>query len=153
MGWLKAIVFLVLGILIGALSMTFDFEFVGSHMPGTTNVEFGFAELASVGLTAATVVLGCVALIVGIAAVFGYQSIRSASVNSAEKIAGEKLDGSLDEKVDLAILERLGPRIQELIDNAGKGGKLDEAFAKALYGTTIEEELDEGFDPNDKEIR
>ena len=68
MSWLKAVPFLILGIPIGLWLSAFDFEFVGSHLPGKSNVEFGFAELASIALTAATVALGCVALVVAVAA-------------------------------------------------------------------------------------
>lgn len=148
MNWLKNIIFLILGVPIGALLMTYEFDLVSSHMPEATQLKVGFAELASIGLTAATVALGSVALVVGIAAVFGFRSIQTESIRGAQREVARKLDDSLDARVDAAIIERLQPRIEAIIKSAGEGGAFDEAVAKTMYGSSYNE-LAEDFDSND----
>jgi uncharacterized membrane protein len=149
-----AIAFMLAGIGIGYLISTVSLR------PQTLT----YSELASVSLTAAAVAVGCVALIVTVAAVFGFQTIKNESVEKAKKeavaVLQQKLDKEVEEainerleqRVDTKIRQRLEPEIEKMLENAGDGGKFDNAVAKAIY-PNHSEELDREFDDGDIEER
>lgn len=83
----------------------------------SSSVEMSYADLATINLTVATVVLGGVALIVGIVAVFGFQVIRTESVSNAKSHVKEELP---------AMLERELSRMEN-------DGRLTRAVERAIY--------------------
>lgn len=80
-------------------------------------IEMSYADLAAVNLTAATIALGAVAVVVTIAAVFGFQVIRAASVSAAEN----RVEGDLPKLLE-AELRRME-----------RDGRLTRALERALY--------------------
>lgn len=81
------------------------------------SVDLSYSDLAAINLTVATVVLGGVALIVAVAAVFGFQIIRSESVSNAENRVKQELPGMLDR--ELGRMEN--------------DGRLSRAMERAIY--------------------
>ena len=139
---------LIFGTAIGILLMKFDFNFVGNSMLESTNVDVGFAELSSIVLTAATVVLGGVALAIGVVEIFGFQFIRAELIKNAEQVVRSRLDDSLDKRVEAEIVKRLVPQIDKMLEKAGRGGQLDKAVSRAMHGSA-EDELNPEFHPDD----
>jgi hypothetical protein len=114
-GFLK----IILGVFVGAaLVGLFNINFRILHSGVmSTNTDMTYADLAAVNLTAATVALGAVAVVVTIAAVFGFQVIRAASVSAAES----RVEGDLPKllEIELGRMER--------------DGRLTHALERALY--------------------
>lgn len=108
-----------IGLLVGAgLVMFLN---VNLHLFGGTSsqkaLDLSYSDLAAINLTVATVVLGGVALIVAVAAVFGFQIIRSESVSNAENRVKTELP---------SMLERELGRMEN-------DGRLSRAMERALY--------------------
>lgn len=81
------------------------------------DVEMSYAELAAINLTAATIALGAVAVVVTIAAVFGFQVIRAASVSAAES----RVEGDLQNL------------LQKELGRMERDGSLTRALERAIY--------------------
>lgn len=108
-----------IGVIVGAALVVFlnvNLHLFGGGTP-VKPVEMTYSDLAAINLTAATVVLGGVALIVAVAAVFGFQIIRSESVSNAENRVKEELP---------AMLERELGRMEN-------DGRLSRAMERAMY--------------------
>lgn len=103
----------------------FNFHILGRGALGPP-VRLSYADLASINLTAATVALGAVALVVAVAAVFGFQVIKSESVRAAEAKVVE----------DLPELVRIELR------KMAKNGQLRNAISTALYSDDLTYERD-----------
>lgn len=92
---------IAVGVFIGAVAVAF-FN-INFHMNDVRSVarpvEMGYADLASINLTVATVVLGGVALIVAVAAVFGFQVIRHEAVTNAEARVKADLPAMVDKEL------------------------------------------------------
>lgn len=80
-------------------------------------ISISYADLAAINLTVATVVLGAVALIVGVAAVFGFQIIRSESVSNAE----------------LRVLKEMPGMVERELYRMENNGRLTRAMERAIY--------------------
>lgn len=108
---------IIVGFVAGALFTTLvDINYAVTK-PAAARVELSYAELAAINMTAATVALGAVALVVAIAAVFGFQVIRAASVRAAEiRVVGEL------------------PRLLQLeLSKMETDGRLSRALERAIY--------------------
>lgn len=149
-----------------AMALVANGIFAVSH---GTNVgkNISFSELASINLTVATIVLASVALIVGIGAILGYQSIRSSSVQSSieasvlasversvmvsklqveellPKLIKVELPCSLRVELPLQIDEPLKMHLKEALSEMRKSGVFQKEFAMAVFGPT---EKDNDFD-------
>ncbi|MBY3344793.1 hypothetical protein [Rhizobium laguerreae] len=92
-------------------------------------VDMSYADLAAINLTVATVVLGAVALIVGVVAVFGFQIIRTESVSNAE----------------LRVLKEMPAMVQRELHRMENNGQLTAAMERAIYsGGSSDEEKSQG---------
>jgi membrane-bound ClpP family serine protease len=92
-------------------------------------LSLSYADLAAINLTVATVVLGGVALIVAVVAVFGFQIIRTESVSNAEKRVKEELPAMLDR--ELRRMENDG-RLSRVMERAMlSGGSEDDGSQSA----------------------
>lgn len=78
-------------------------------------MNFTHAESAVIALTAATVVLGAVALVLAIVGIWGYRNIKDGAIQFASKKIGEEMEKQLK--------------------SAGKGGAFDKAVQRALKQT------------------
>jgi hypothetical protein len=88
----------------------------GDYSP-TKPIDLSYSDLAAINLTAATVVLGGVALIVAVAAVFGFQIIRTESVtNAASRVRADLPD-----------------MVQRELKRMEKDGRLSRAVERAIY--------------------
>lgn len=105
---------------------------VNLHLFGGTSsqeaLDLSYTDLAVINLTVATVVLGGVALIVAVAAVFGFQIIRSESVSNAENRVTKELPG---------MLERELRRMEN-------DGRLSRAMERAIYSGGAKDDEDDG---------
>ncbi|NTJ41670.1 hypothetical protein G6L28_03525 [Agrobacterium larrymoorei] len=81
------------------------------------SVGLSYADLAAINLTVATVVLGAVALIVGVVAVFGFQIIRSESVSNAEQ----------------RVLKEMPQMVERELGRMEKNGGLGRAMERVIY--------------------
>jgi hypothetical protein len=126
---------IVLGVVIGAaLAALFIMNInLTDKAPTSPPVALTYADLAAINLTVATVVLGGVALIVAIAAVFGFQVIRSESVSNAETRV----------KADLPQM------VERELGRMEKDGRLSSALERAIYSGGSNEDGDEGSSPRD----
>jgi len=119
------IVKIAVGVFIGAVAVAFfnlNFHIsTGQHVPHP--VEMAYADLASINLTVATVVLGGVALIVAVAAVFGFQVIRREAVTNAEARV----------KADLPTL------VDKELRKMEKDGRLKNALERVIYSGGFED--------------
>jgi hypothetical protein len=116
------------GVVIGAILVAF-FNFnlhINDVSAPTQRVGLSYADMAAINLTVATVVLGSVALIVAVAAVFGFQIIRTESVSSAEKRVKTELPKMLE---------------KELRKMEGDG-RLSSAMERAMYSGGPDQESD-----------
>ena len=121
---------IILGVICGAaLVGIFDLNirFFGSSNAGSAQLDLSYADLAAVNLTAATVALGAVAVVVTVAAVFGYQVIRAASIAAAE----DRVKGDLP-----TLLKR------ELL-SMEKDGRLKNALERSIYSGGTDDSVDE----------
>lgn len=124
-----------IGVAAGAAIVVFlnvNFHIFGGRMK-EGQVDLSYADLAAINLTVATVVLGGVALIVAVAAVFGFQVIRSESVSNAENRVKDDLPALLEK--ELGKME--------------KDGRLTRALERALYSGGAKE--DDGSESNSEE--
>lgn len=103
----KIIALILIGFLSGIIFMYFDYQFIGEQMVGTKPVNFGFVDLASIALTAATVVLGGVALIVSFVSIFGFQFIRKSAIEAAKREMDKLLSETFEEVVEEMIVKKL----------------------------------------------
>ena len=129
MGILIEVTKIVLSVLIGAaLVVIFGIDL---HIQGGSTssqpVELTYADLAAINLTVATVVLGGVALIVAVAAVFGFQVIRNESVSTAETRV----------KMDLPTM------VEKELGRMEKDGRLSSALERAIYSGGSTEDGDD----------
>jgi hypothetical protein len=109
---------IALGVTAGAAFVAFaNINFHFANVPQVQTTQMSYADLAAINLTAATVVLGGVALVVAVAAVFGFQIIRSESVANA----GERVKSELPEMVE---------RELKKMEN---DGRLTGALARSIY--------------------
>jgi hypothetical protein len=118
---------IVVGVLVGAaLVGLFDINLhvTGGSAPAPP-VVLSYADLAAINLTVATAVLGGVALIVAVAAVFGFQVIRSESVSNAETRV----------KTDLPEM------VERELSKMERDGRLSSALERAIYsgGASVED--------------
>jgi hypothetical protein len=119
---------IVLGVIIGAaIVAVLNINF---HITDATSalrpINLSYADLAAINLTVATVVLGGVALIVAVAAVFGFQVIRSESVSGAETRV----------KTDLPNL------VEKELRRMENDGRLTRALERAVYSGSSTEDAD-----------
>ncbi len=122
---------IVVGVVVGAGLVVFlniNLHLFGSGAAAKT-VDMSYAELAAINLTVATVVLGAVALIVGVVAVFGFQIIRTESVTNAEK----------------RVLEEMPEMLKRQLGQMEKNGELTRAMERAIYSGGSED--DDGSQP------
>lgn len=110
-----------------------------------------FADAAMIGLSAATVMLAIAALFVGGLAIFGYGGIKKAATESAVVAVRERLDEIADKEVEKAIIEKLEPKLNEILESPEKA----EAFATRVFEQYVsrKRELEPEFDPTDTEER
>lgn len=110
---------IVVGVIIGAVVVVFFGTSI--HLSKDASVagptELTYADLAAINLTVATVVLGGVALIVAVAAVFGFQVIRNESVSNAETRV----------KTDLPDM------VEKELGRMETDGRLSQALERAIY--------------------
>ncbi|WGG58139.1 MULTISPECIES: hypothetical protein [Brucella/Ochrobactrum group] len=116
-----------------ALLAVFNFNFHilgrGAFGPPT---RLSYADMASINLTAATVALGAVALIVALAAMFGFHVIKAESVRAAEDQVKKEL-----------------PKLVEAeLQKMAKNGQLRDAIEKALYADGLTYEREDGQSPS-----
>ncbi|MEI8715670.1 hypothetical protein [Mesorhizobium sp. ISC11] len=119
MKFLYEFVKITIALLVGAALVMF--LNVNLHLFGGTSaqkaLDLSYSDLAVINLTVATIVLGGVGLIVAVAAVFGFQVIRSESVSNAESRVKQELPD---------MLERELGRMEN-------DGRLSRAMERALY--------------------
>lgn len=119
MKYIADVLKIVLGVLVGAGIvglLDVNIAFVNPDV-GSSGLSISYAELAAINLTAATLALGAVAVVVTIAAVFGFQVIRAASVSAAES----RVEGDLPDLLDKEL------RRMET------DGRLSRALERAIY--------------------
>lgn len=110
---------IAIGVAVGAamvVFLNFNLHLFGGG-PSVKPIEMSYADLAAINLTVVTVVLGGVALIVAVGAVFGFQVIRSESVSNAENRVKQELPD---------MLERELGRMEN-------DGRLSRAMERAMY--------------------
>jgi len=122
--YVSPIMMVVLGSVIGALVLyLFLFYDVPSAwtrgVSGVPEPSVSYSDLAAINLTAATVTLAAVAVVITVAAVFGFQVIRSESVSAAEKWVAAEVPSLVERQV----------RQME------KDGRLTKALERAIYST------------------
>lgn len=117
---------IVIGVVVGAVLVVF--LNVNLHLfsrgPAVQTVDMSYADLAAINLTVATIVLGGVALIVGLVAVFGFQIIRSESVSNAEK----------------RVLEEMPEMLTRELGRMETNGQLTRALERAIYSGGAEDD-------------
>lgn len=99
---------------------------INLHLNGGSPAQataMSYSDLAAINLTVATVVLGGVALIIAVAAVFGFQIIRSESVSNAESRVKQELPGMLER--ELGRMENDG-RLSRAMERAMYSGGSDD---------------------------
>lgn len=117
---------IVIGVVVGASLVVFlnvNLHLFNSGAAAQT-FEMSYADLAAINLTVATVVLGAVALIVGVVAIFGFQIIRSESVSNAEK----------------RVLEEMPEILKRELGQMEKNGQLTSALERAIYSGGTEDD-------------
>jgi hypothetical protein len=126
---------IVVGVLIGAaLVALFDINIhINDEMTNSHPIALTYADLAAINLTVATVVLGGVALIVAVAAVFGFQVIRSESVSNAET----------------RVRTDLPEMVERELGRMEKDGRLSSALERAIYSGGSNEDGDDGSSPRE----
>lgn len=104
--YVSPIMMVVLGSVIGALVLyLFLFYDVPSAwtrgVSGVPEPSVSYSDLAAINLTAATVTLAAVAVavVITVAAVFGFQVIRSESVSAAEKWVAAEVPSLVERQV------------------------------------------------------
>ncbi|WP_430257195.1 hypothetical protein [Neorhizobium sp. IRS_2294] len=126
---------IVVGVLSGAaLVIFFNINFHFAEGATTSQpLELTYADLAAINLTVATVVLGGVALIVAVAAVFGFQIIRTESVSNAET----------------RVRADLPDMVERELGRMEKDGRLSNALERAIYSGGSNEDGDDGSSPRE----
>lgn len=108
--WKILAVFLI-GLMIPTIFFLADLNFIGIQKINGTSIEFGFLDLASIALTAATVVLAGVALIIAVISIFGFQYISKSSTeaakNTAKKEVSRLLTEKFEEEIEIRIVKNL----------------------------------------------
>ncbi|MBY8915314.1 hypothetical protein KUG85_02815 [Nitratireductor sp. L1-7-SE] len=124
------------GVLVGAGLVSLlgsNVLFAGfTHPP--TGIQMSYAELAAINLTAATVALGAVAVVVTIAAVFGFQVIRSASIKASEE----------------RVKEELPEKLKNELHRMENDGRLAAALERAIYSGGTDKDTDGDTDVEDQ---
>lgn len=148
-----AIIVLVTSMLTFFLTITFDFDWVGSAK-NASEVPMSFADFAALSMTAASLALGAVALGVGLLAAVGFPTIRRQAVLEAKQSADElikaRLDELLEKQIEAGMRARLQPMFDRLIDNVGNGGPFDEALREAIERVSMsqgQDDIDLANDP------
>ena len=122
---------IVVGVVVGAGLVVFLNINLHLFSKGATvqTIDMSYADLAAINLTVATVVLGGVALIVGVVAVFGFQIIRSESISNTEKRVLEEMPEML--KRELGRMETNGQLTHALERALYSGGSVDDDGSKS----------------------
>ncbi len=126
---------IVVSVLIGAALVGFfniNVRITGGS-PTSQPVALSYADLAAINLTVATVVLGGVALIIAVAAVFGFQIIRNESVSNAE----------MRVKADLPEM------VEKELGRMERDGRLSSALERAIYSGGTSEDGDDSSSPRE----
>lgn len=145
------------------MSLFFDLDWVGARAAVPNEVPLSTLDLATLSMTAATIALGAVALVVAVVATVGVSAIRKEASSTAKASADKEIDArlakELDGKLETAIANRLEPVLMEMLRSAGNGGPLDAAIhavmsARRGTGTdsSEERELSPHFDPADANV-
>jgi hypothetical protein len=116
----------------GAVTLFIDLDFVREAVGDPTEVPISFSDLAALSMTAATLALGSVALIVGVFAAITYNNIRKEAVAKANQSTEAILNERLGAKLDSQIASALGLKLEQLMKDAGGGGALDQALLRAV---------------------
>lgn len=127
----------------------------------TLDTQISYADMASINLTVATIVLAAVALIVAVGAIFGYQAIRIGSIeasieksvlaaetqvkNELPKLLKLKLPELLKTELPPKLKEQLRIQLKEQLVEMRKNGVFQQEFARAVYGS------DQSDDTSDEE--
>lgn len=93
---------IIVAMIVGAALVSFlkvNLHLFGGGTTSEKALDLSYSDLAAINLTVATVVLGGVALIVAIAAVFGFQIIRTESVSNAENRVKTELPSMLEREL------------------------------------------------------
>ncbi|RUU58235.1 hypothetical protein [Mesorhizobium sp. M2C.T.Ca.TU.002.02.1.1] len=93
---------IIVAFIIGAALVAFlqvNLHLFGGGTSSDKALDLSYSDLAVINLTVATVVLGGVALIVAVAAVFGFQVIRTESVSNAENRVKTELPDMLEREL------------------------------------------------------
>jgi len=126
----------------------------------TIDTQISYADMASINLTVATIVLAAVALIVAVGGIFGYQAIRTGSIEASMEASIEKsvsaaetqvknelpkllkleLPESLKTKLPPELKEQLRIQLKEQLVEMRNNGVFQREFALAVYGSDQSED-------------
>lgn len=125
------------------------------RLPEVAKLELSYTDFVTVMFTAATLVLGGVALLVALVAIFSYQGMKDEARRTIRKAVDEQVQG-IDARIEREVSAETEQKLSRAIERAGRDGTLDAALEKALIaiglgGTKLTGELDKGFAPDDED--
>lgn len=116
----------------------------------TIDTQISYADMASINLTVATIVLAAVALIVAVGGIFGYQAIRTGSIeasieksvsaaetqvkNELPKLLKLELPELLKTELPPELKKQLRIQLKEQFAEMRENGVFQQEFALAVYG-------------------
>ena len=149
-------------------SVATSWMYSGGHFVGPArrldppSADFAYSDFVSIGLTVVTVVLGALALVIGIVAFKTVREIKQDAAAVANKHSSDTIrehmktvPDQVNTSVDVLIKRRLPAVIQEEVTREieiyAKDGRLGKIIEKAnlrrsFYNPEAEEELQPGFD-------
>jgi len=132
-----------------------------SKHDNTIDTQISYADMTSINLTVATIVLAAVALIVAVGGIFGYQAIRTSSIeasieksvpaaekqvkNELPKLLKLELPELLKTELPPELKEQLRIQLKDQLVEMRNNGVFQREFALAVYGS------DQSEDTSDEE--
>lgn len=145
-------------------SVATSWMYSGGHFVGPArrldppSTEFAYSDFVSIGLTVVTVVLGALALVIGIVAFKTVREIKqdaaavaSDTINEHMKTVPDQVNTSVDVLVKLRLPAVIQEEVTREIEAYAKDGRLGQIIERAnlrrsFYNPEAEKELQPGFD-------
>ena len=101
----------------------------------TIDTQISYADMASINLTVATIVLAAVALIVAVGSIFGYQAIRTGSIEASIKKSVPAAETQVKNELPKLLKDQLRIELKEQLVEMRNDGVFQQEFALAVYGS------------------